>query len=270
MQATQAILPTLRAELMTSRLLVLDKIIQILDTFSLSHPTRTLSEIQRQTNLATSTVQRLVGNLVEAKLLVRDGDSLRIGTKMAVWGGLSQQALPALDEVQVILDEIRDRTDETACFFREEQGLRVCVAVAETSQAIRREMYVGKLVPLHIGSAGRVIMAWRPQLLKTVLASPVTQFTDATVTDPDEIRRLVERARLDGYAISANEREAGVSGISVPVFGPGIALTGVLQIIGPEYRISREKYESWAPDLLEQARSLTAALGGQFLPDLKP
>jgi hypothetical protein len=43
-------------------LLVLGKITEILDAFSLSRPSMTLGEIQQATGLPVSTVQRLVSN----------------------------------------------------------------------------------------------------------------------------------------------------------------------------------------------------------------
>ena len=51
-------------------LLVLAKITEILDAFSLTHPDMTLGEIQQATGLPTSTVQRLVSNMVAQGLLV--------------------------------------------------------------------------------------------------------------------------------------------------------------------------------------------------------
>ena len=61
--------------------------------------------------------------------------------------------------VNPVLKEIRDKTGETASFFKVEQGFRVCIAVAETRHALRRDMYIGKIIPLYAGSASRVLLA---------------------------------------------------------------------------------------------------------------
>ena len=60
-------------------LLVLGKITEILDAFSFDRPAMTLGEIQQSTGLPTSTVQRLVTNLVQQGFLDRGGDRIRIG-----------------------------------------------------------------------------------------------------------------------------------------------------------------------------------------------
>ena len=149
---------------------MLGKITEILDAFSLSRPSMTLGEIQQATGLPTSTVQRLVSNMVAQRLLDRVGDQIRVGARMAYWAATAMKDLDVLTVVNPVLKEIRDKTGETACFFKVEQTFRVCVAIAETHHALRRDMYVGKVIPLHAGSASRVLLAWNPDLAEQILA----------------------------------------------------------------------------------------------------
>ena len=58
-----------------------------------------------------------------------------------------------------------------------ELNFRVCVAVAETHHALRRETYVAKAVPLHAGSASPVLPAGNPDLADQILSAPLTQIT---------------------------------------------------------------------------------------------
>ena len=154
-----------------------------------------LGEIQQATGLPTSTVQRLVSNMVAQGLLDRTGDRIRIGVRMSYWAATALKDLDVLAVVNPVLKEIRDKTGETACFFKVEQNFRVCVAVAETRHALRRDMYVGKVIPLHVGSASRILLAWDPDLAERILAAPLEPMTDGTVTSPDELRKLIARPR---------------------------------------------------------------------------
>ena len=218
-------------------LLVLGKITEILDAFSLSRPSMTLGEIQQATGLPTSTVQRLVSNMVAQRLLDRVGDQIRIGARMAYWAATAVKDLDVLSVVNPVLKEIRDKTGETACFFKVEQNFRVCVAIAETRHALRRDMYVGKVIPLHAGSASRVLLAWNPELAEKILASPLEPLTDGTVTSPEELRTLIAQAKADGYAITAGEREDSASGLSAPVFDSAGDVVGTVTISGPTIRL---------------------------------
>ena len=151
--------------------------------------------------------------------------------------------------VNPVLKEIRDKTGETACFFKTEQTFRVCVAIAETRHALRRDMYVGHIIPLHAGSASRVLLAWNPELAEQVLAGPLEHLTDYTVTNAEDLRGLITQARADGYAITAGEREDSASGLSAPVFDAAGDVLGALTISGPTIRMPQAQCEDWV-DLL--------------------
>jgi DNA-binding IclR family transcriptional regulator len=245
-------------------LLVLGKITEILDAFSLTSPSMSLGEIQQATGLPTSTVQRLVSNMVAQGLLDREGDKIRIGVRMSYWAATAIKDLDVLSVVNPVLKEIRDKTTETACFFKVEQNFRVCVAIAETRHALRRDMYVGKVIPLHVGSASRVLLAWNPELADSVLSAPLEPMTDGTVTSPDELRKLIAQARADGYAITAGEREGSASGLSAPVFDSAADILGALTISGPTIRMPQRQCEEWVDLLVGYAEQVTRTIGGRF------
>lgn len=244
-------------------LLVLGKITEILDVFSLARPSMTLGEIQQATGLPTSTVQRLVSNMAAQRLLDRVGDQVRIGARMAYWAASAVKDLDVLSVVNPVLKEIRDKTGETASFFKVEQGFRVCIAVAETRHALRRDMYIGKIIPLYAGSASRVLLAWNPELAERILASPLEPLTDGTVTSPEELRKFIGRAKADGYAITTGEREDSASGLSAPVFDSAGDVVGAVTISGPTLRMSREQCEAWVDLLVGYAEQVTRTIGGR-------
>ena len=234
-------------------LLVLGKITEILDAFSLSRPSMTLGEIGQATGLPTSTVQRLVSNMVTQRLLDRVGDQIRIGARMAYWAATAVKDLDVLAVINPVLKEIRDKTGETACFFKVEQTFRVCVAIAETHHVI----------PLYAGSASRVLLAWNPDLADQILASPLEPLTDGTVTSPDELCALVAQAKADGYAITAGEREDSASGLSATVFDSAADIVGAITVSGPTLRMPREQCESWVDLLVGYAEQVTRTIGGR-------
>ena len=246
-------------------LLVLAKISAILDSFTLSHPALSLSEIRDRTGLPASTVQRLVANLVSHGFLDRQEDHFRIGMKMAYWAAPATRDAPMLTLFSPLLKRLRDVTGETACFFRTEGAFRVCVAMAETHHALRREMHVGKIIPLRVGSASHVLLAFgQDDLLRRTLESLEEPYDDHPTVRADVLESAVRRARRDGYAISIGEREDGASGLAAPIFDSSGGLVGALQVMGPTLRMSRETCESWVEDVLSTAERMTRLNGGRF------
>jgi DNA-binding IclR family transcriptional regulator len=245
-------------------LLVLAKISDILDSFSLARPELTLAEIRDSTGLPTSTVQRLVGNLVGHGFIDRVDDRFRIGVRMAYWAAPATRGMEVLDIIGPLLKTLRDSTGETACFFKAEQLYRVCVAMAETRHALRREMHLGKILPLHAGSAGRVLLAWDTELMDAVMRDPLEPITDSTITSSEDLEIAVKKTRTDGFAITVGEREDGASGLSAPVFDSAAALVGAVTISGPTLRMPRETCEAWVEPLLATAENMTRLIGGRF------
>ena len=244
-------------------LLVLGKITEILDAFTLERPAMTLGEIQQTTGLPTSTVQRLVSNMAAQGLLDRSGDQIRIGVRVAYWAATATKDLDVLAVVNPVLKEIRDKIGETACFFKVEKNFRVCVAIAETHHALRRDMYVGHIIPLHAGSASRVLLAWNPELAERILGGPLEQLADGTVTSPDELRHVIAQAKADGYAITAGEREDSASGLSAPVFDAAGDVLGAITISGPTLRMPLAQCEEWVDLLVGYAEQITRTIGGR-------
>lgn len=245
-------------------LLVLSKIRGILDSFTLAEPALTLSEIRARTGYPTSTVQRLVANLVAEEFLDREADRFRLGVNFAYWAAAATQQLDMLDVVAPILKKVRDETGETTSLFRVERTFRVCVAMAETRHAIRREMHVGKILPLHAGSSGKVLMAWDDALAARVAAEPLEKLTPATVTEPAALLEELKEVRRTGYSVSRDERDDGAAGVSAPVFSVSGEVIGALGISGPGSRISEAQCHAWAENLVAAAQQVTRLLSGRF------
>ena len=248
----------------SNTLLVLAKISSILDAFTLSRPVLSLSDIREATGMPNSTVQRLVTNLTSQGFLDREDDAYRIGMRMAFWAAPATRGMEVLDVLSPVLKTLRDTTGETACFFKAEQHYRVCVAIAETRHALRREMHLGKLLPLHAGSAGRVLLAWDQDLMDAVLRDPLESITESTITSSEDLVTAVKTTRRDGFAITVGEREDGASGLSAPVFDSAAGLVGALTISGPTLRMPLETCEAWVEPLLATAEHMTRLIGGRF------
>lgn len=245
-------------------LLVLSKIREILDAFTLAEPSLTLAEVRTKTALPTSTAQRLVANLVASGFLDREDDRYSIGVDFAYWASAATQRLDLVDIVTPVLKRLRDETGETASLFRAERTFRVCVAMAETRHGIRRELHVGKLLPLYAGSSGKVLMAWDGGLADRALAEPLERLTDATITDPAALRAELAGIRERGFAVTRDEQESGAIGISAPVFDGSRAVIGAIGLSGPTSRISDAQCEEWADEVVAAADQTTRLLGGRF------
>ncbi|MHA7277909.1 IclR family transcriptional regulator [Arthrobacter sp. Hz1] len=255
------------SEVAAAPLLVLRKITAILEAFSLLRPELTLADIRSSTGLPHSTAQRLVTNMVQEGILDRRGDHFRIGVKMGHWAAPARQGLDFIELLSPVLRRLRDDLGETVCIFRESQGSRVCVAMAETRRMLRRVVEVGSIMPLHAGSAGRVLLAWNPDLAERVYHSGLHSMTKQTITDAANLDEAVAKTRADGFAITTGERVSGASGLSAPIFGPQADLYGALTVMGPTMRMPFDVCASWIEPLVAAAEEATRLIGGNIPPE---
>jgi DNA-binding IclR family transcriptional regulator len=253
-----------------SPLLVLKKITSILDAFSLVRPEMSLAELRAETGLPHSTVQRLVTNMVNEGLLDRRDDQFRIGIRMTHWAAPARQGLDFLELLTPVIRRLRDELGETVCIFRESQGSRVCVALAETRRVLRRAVDVGDIMPLHAGSAGRVLLAWNTDLAERVYGSGLRSITNQTITDAASLDAAVAKTRADGFAITTGERVSGASGLSVPIFGPQAELYGALTVMGPTMRMPYDVCASWIEPVIAAAAEGTRLIGGSLPSEAVP
>src|SRR5262249_11118532 len=100
----------------TPPLLVLGKMRQILECFSIEEPTLTLREIIKRTRLPPSTCQRLVHNLVREGFIDRDPrEGYRIGMGLVRCAAPGTAGLSLVRKVRPAVYSLRDTTGETAC-----------------------------------------------------------------------------------------------------------------------------------------------------------
>jgi DNA-binding IclR family transcriptional regulator len=250
-----------REKAAVAQVLVVGKLKQILESFTIEQPELTLQQITKLTGLPPSTCQRLVQNLVREGFLDRDEDHYRIGL------GLVQLAAPGtfgLDLVRLtrpVLQRLRDETGETACLYVRDGAFRTVVALAESRHPVIRLFVVGMVMPLHAGSAGKVFMAWDPAARKDAVGHGLSRFTPRTVVDIDLLTEQLERIREAGYAASFEERDYGAASVSAPVFGMTGDLVAALGIGAPTQRLAPSNLGRFAGGVVAAAEEASRRLG---------
>jgi DNA-binding IclR family transcriptional regulator len=247
----------------SSPLLVLHKVAEILNCFSLADPEPTLQQIIRLTGLPSSTCQRLVQNMVREGFLDRDGDRYRIGLGIVRWAAPGTLGLDVVKLVKPLLQQLRDETGESACLYLRDGAFRTVVAVAETRHVVMRPFMVGMVMPLHAGAPGKVFLAYDPDAWDALTESELSRFTAATPDTLDRLRQQAQEAREQGYYAAFGERNEDVGSISAPVFDHTGSLAGVLGLGFPTQRITPADIPRLAPAVVRTAAAASEALAYQ-------
>ena len=217
----------------------LDRAIAILGAFTVQDRSLSLAEIAQRTGLYKSTILRLAGSLLRAELLDRlDDGRYRIGPAAFRLGALYQRSVVAADILLPVMRDLADQSWESVAFYVRSGNLRTCLYRVEAKHPIRYTVREGDVLPLGVGSGGRVLSAFSGE-----------------AGDPYEtIRRTF-------HFIALGDRDPETAGISAPVFGPGGTLLGALTLAGPRSRVDRSFLDRMTRPLLEAAARATRGIG---------
>lgn len=239
---------------------VVRKSAQILDCFSARTPRLRLSEIAQTTGMPTSTVARILRTLVGENLLQRQGAVYSIGLRVIAWSAAANAGSDLIATARPFVAKLRDRCGETCGVYIRQGNSRVAVLQVESERSIIYRGYVGKVMPLHAGAAGKIFMAYDPQALKIALEEDRVAFTPQTVVDPAELEDHLEQVRKQGWAFSEEERERGLNSLAAPVYGADGTLIAAVAIGGPSFRLTRAEANNFADHVTDCASAISSGL----------
>ena len=252
---------------MSTRVQAVERSISIL--MALADGARTLTDVTRATGLSKGTAFRLLASLNYEQLVVKDpaANQYLLGPGFlrmfqGVMGDLGSIATLA----RPVLQELSEESRETVTLHVSIGSERICVAELPSPQPIRYVSGIGTTAPLHVGSAGKVLLAFLPpdRLERTLAALPLTGLTDATTTDAQTLREELAAVARQGWAMSAGERITGAAAISVPVSGDRGPLAS-LSVLGPGDRLGPQARLALLPGLRRAAEAIEAMLASSDL-----
>jgi len=209
---------------------VLDKAVGVLRALE-RHGPAGLADLQRITGLPRATAHRLAAALEQHGLVRRDGDGrFCLGLGLVGLGHAAADHFPLADVARPALVALRDRTGESVQLFVREGDERRCVVSLQSPHGLRWIVPEGVLLPLAVGSAGRLL-------------------TDAGVA--------VGRR---GWVESVEERERGVASVSAPITAGAAGVLAAVSVSGPLERLGRQPGRRFGRDVVATAAEVADAL----------
>ncbi len=227
---------------------------------------RSLSELARGLNLATSTAARFLHSLHAAGAVSRDHDGLyRIGPAIFELAGGVSGGHDLVAIASKHLSALAKLTGETSGIAAavDNDILHLAQKSDDDDAGVQVKDWSGQQIPAHPGCTGLVVMAhWPESQIDAYLDTPLEIFSEATVTDPKVIRRRLDRIRHDGFLWTTDEYAVGLTSVASPVFDSSNLVVAALHVFGPSYRFpGDERKEAIAAELCVRAAQISAVLG---------
>ncbi len=201
---------------------VLDKAMVVLG--AIEDGPRSLGDLQAVTGLPRATAHRLATALEAHGLLRRDAEGrFELGPHLVTLGRAAAGRFALIEAAMPVLTQLRERTGESVQLFVREGDARRCVISLESPHGLRWIVPEGSLLPLDLGSSGRVL------------------------------RGETTRA---GWVESVGEREPGVASVSAPIVDATGAVVAALAVSGPIERLSRTPGRRFGPAVAAAANQI--------------
>jgi len=183
-----------------------------------------LAELQQATGLPRATTHRLASALEAHAVLRRDAEGrYDLGDGLVALGREAARRFPLADLARPILKDLAATTGESVQLFVREGDRRRCVVSIESPHGLRWIVPEGALLPIGIGSAGRL---------------------------------LDGETAASGWIESVGEREAGVASVSAPLCSRDGGLLAAVSVSGPIERLSTSPGERFGPAVVAAAERL--------------
>ena len=223
-----------------------------------------VTEIARKLGLSKAVVHRVLVTLVARDYLKVDANSRRysLGPMALALGSAYLERLDLRNLALPRLQELSERTGETATFSLRNGWTRMYVDQVTPDREIKMSVAIGKTYPLHAGSSSKSFLAFLPieEQERYLQERELTPLTDTTITDPDKLRIELAMVRERGYAVSLQERQAGAASIAAPILDRDGYPIAAISVCGPVERF-RDHLDAVPPILLQTCGELSRLFG---------
>lgn len=238
------------------------KALEILELFSFSKESFSVSEIADELEIPFSTAHRICNFLTERGFLYRNIKTKRLslGTKIYYLGKVAHNSKNIANIALPVMQRIRDDINETVNLYFREGNSRICLEQAQSRQSLMHASPIGKKWPLWAGASGKCFLAFSDEKESLNITSKARPLTPNTILKQEEFKKEFRKIRNQGYAISEAERELGVSSVAAPISEPDGTIRACLAISGPSARYYGEHLDKIIKATIEGAIEITKGL----------
>lgn len=235
------------------------KAMELLSCFTRDAGSWPLSDLARRLELPKSTAHNLLRTLQSFDLVRQDADSraYRLGPRAMELGLIFARQNEILAQARPVLRRLAELSGETVKLGILSNEQVLIVAAVESAHQLHTRGDIGTRWPLHSTGMGKAILSALPlpEAIELVARHGLTAYTPHTISSVEQLQREWKRTRTKGFSFDAEESEAGVSCIGIPVGDPLQGTIGAISISGPSVRIRPQQAEQFARQAIAAARA---------------
>ena len=243
----------------------LKKAVEILEALAKRENGIGITQLSRELNLPKSTIHQILSTLKSARFVGQNPEDKKyhLGLRIFELGTIVQSQLQLRKIAYPYLYNLSKKTNETTYLVVLEDNRIVYIDSVESTARLRARPVFGERVPLHCTSLGKAIMAFLPEekINKIIYEDGLERFTENTITDPQVLKRELEKVRKRGYATDNMEHEEGICCLGASIRNHQKEVFAAISVSGPSQRFDPPRIQAMAKLVIEAAEEISRKMG---------
>jgi len=213
-----------------------DRVLYVLATLARHDGPLSIAALAEETGLAQSTLYRQVALLKRWGFVAEHDGEYGPGPLCVqlAWG--FDQSSFLIHEAQPDMAALAMASGETIGLLVAVKDQAVCLDMVESQHPLRCSFTKGRGLPLARGASAKSLLAFMP--LARLQAALAYLASEAGV-DPARLGKELDAIREQGYAVTDSEVDAGVWGVSVPIFQRANQAVASITLMAPSTRAAQ-------------------------------
>ena len=227
-----------------------------------------LTELVGRSGLDSSTAHRMLCCLVDEGLLQRGDDRrYRLGRQTFELGLAAERQFAEHIRARPVLSRLATALGETVFLSVRNTAETVCLERVSGEDGAALRTNVGTRRPLGIGAGGMALLAaMRPADAEALVRSNEPAYRSFGRDTPVLLRRRLEAAQRDGFALTESYFASGILGIGVVVPPTASAPPLAISVVGRASRLPRGQRQAVALQLRAAAEEVARSITGSATP----
>ncbi|MHB1801350.1 MAG: IclR family transcriptional regulator [Actinomycetes bacterium] len=243
------------------RLSAIGKVAAIVGTLATDNR---LSSIARTVGLPTSTVHRILQELVDVGWVRDDGEhGYLVGARLLAIISRANDDTTLLSVARPILRDLRDTTGHTVHLAMRQGDEAVYIEKLDGRRSYQMRSHVGLTIPLHCTAIGKALMAEMPadEVRAIVKRTGLARHTEHTITRLDQLLGHLDTIRRRGFAFDEEENELHIHCVGAAVVDRrGVPVAGV-SVSSLSFDIDEPRMRRHSELVVAAAHQIAHALG---------
>lgn len=246
-----------------------DRVLQVLELYSLEKPEWGVTEIAKTLNIYKSNVHIILTTLSERGFIKKDSktDKYKLGIKFFELGSIVIKNMNLRKITHPYIEELSKEFGETVHLGILDEGRVVSIEREESDKSLCSHVEIGKRTSLHCTAVGKAIMAYLPKdkFTEIIKEKSLIRYTENTITNKKELEKELEKIRKQGYAIDNMENEEGVRCVASPIRNYKEEVIASLSISGPAFRINENNISIISKKVKECCNHISEEMGYKYI-----